>query len=94
VLDRAGEILKGSPTIKVELAGHTDPREINTREFPDNWKLSQARAEAVRVYLIDKFGIAPDRLTARGYADTQPVGPNDTEAGMAKNRRTEFRILE
>jgi outer membrane protein OmpA-like peptidoglycan-associated protein len=94
VLDRAGEILKGSPTIKVELAGHTDPREINTREFPDNWKLSQARADAVRTYLIDKFGVAPDRLTARGYADTQPVGPNDTEAGMAKNRRTEFRILE
>jgi outer membrane protein OmpA-like peptidoglycan-associated protein len=94
VLDRAGEILKGSPTIKVELAGHTDPREINTREFPDNWKLSQARAEAVMNYLITKFGIAPDRLTARGYADTQPVASNDTPAGMAKNRRTEFRILE
>ncbi len=94
VLDRAGEILKQSASIKVELAGHTDPREINTREFPDNWKLSQARADAVRKYLIDKFGIAPDRLTARGYADTQPVASNDNEEGMAKNRRTEFRILE
>jgi outer membrane protein OmpA-like peptidoglycan-associated protein len=94
VLDRAGTILKQSPTIKVELAGHTDPREINTREFPDNWKLSQARADAVRAYLIDKFGIEPERLTARGYADTQPVAPNTTEEGMAKNRRTEFRILE
>jgi len=94
VLDRAGEILRQSPTIKVELAGHTDPREINTREFPDNWKLSQARADAVRLYLIEKCGVGTERLTARGYADTQPIGPNDTEAGMAKNRRTEFRILE
>jgi flagellar motor protein MotB len=94
VLNRAGEILRQSATIKVELAGHTDPREINTREFPDNWKLSQARADAVRLYLVEKCGVATERLTARGYADTQPVGPNDTEAGMAKNRRTEFRILE
>jgi len=94
VLDRAGEILKQSPDIRVELAGHTDPREINTREFPDNWRLSQARAEAVRTHLIRKFGIAPERLVARGYADTQPVAPNNTEAGMARNRRTEFRILE
>lgn len=94
VLNRAGEILRQSPTIKVELAGHTDPREINTKDFPDNWKLSQARADAVRLYLIQKCGVAADRLTAHGYADTQPLGPNDTEAGMAKNRRTEFRILE
>ncbi len=94
VLNRAGEILRQSPTIKVELAGHTDPREINTKDFPDNWKLSQARADAVRLYLIEKCGVAADRLTAHGYADTQPLGPNDTEAGMAKNRRTEFRILE
>ncbi len=94
VLNRAGELLRQSSTIKVELAGHTDPREINTKEFPDNWKLSQARADAVRLYLIEKCGVAAERLTARGYADTQPLGPNDTEAGMAKNRRTEFRIQE
>lgn len=94
MLDRAGEILRNTPDIRVELAGHTDPREINTREFPSNWELSQARAEAVRQYLIDKFGIAPGRLTARGYADTQPVASNDTPEGMARNRRTEFRILE
>ncbi|MEO0080641.1 MAG: PorV/PorQ family protein [candidate division WOR-3 bacterium] len=94
VLDRAGKILLANPSIQVELAGHTDPREINTAQFPSNWELSQARAEAVRRYLIEKFHIAPERLVARGYADTQPIASNETEEGMAKNRRTEFRIIE
>ncbi len=93
-LDDAGRILLDNPDIIVELSGHTDPREINTTEFPSNWELSLARAEAVRKYLIEKFNIAPERLIARGYADTQPIAPNDTEEGMAKNRRTEFRIIE
>ncbi len=93
-LDEAGKILLDNPDIKVELSGHTDPREISTTEFPSNWELSLARAEAVRKYLIEKFSITPERLIARGYADTQPIAPNDTEEGMAKNRRTEFRIIE
>jgi outer membrane protein OmpA-like peptidoglycan-associated protein len=92
VLTRAGEILRANPGITVELAGHTDPREISTSQFPSNWELSQARAEAVRQYLITRWGIAPERLAAHGYADTQPIAPNNTAEGMAKNRRTEFRI--
>jgi outer membrane protein OmpA-like peptidoglycan-associated protein len=92
VLARAGEILRANPGITVELAGHTDPREISNSQFPSNWELSQARAEAVRQYLVVKWGIAPERLAAHGYADTQPVAPNNTVEGMAKNRRTEFRI--
>jgi outer membrane protein OmpA-like peptidoglycan-associated protein len=92
VLARAGEILKTNPGITVELAGHTDPRENATTGYPSNWELSQARAEAVRQYLVTKWGIAPERLTAHGYADTQPIAPNSTEEGMAQNRRTEFRI--
>ena len=92
VLTRAGEILKTNPGITVELAGHTDPREIATAQYPSNLELSQARADAVRQYLITKWGIAPERLVAHGYADTQPIAPNNTEDGMARNRRTEFRI--
>ena len=92
VLARAGEILRANPDITVELAGHTDPREIATTEYPSNWELSQARAEAVREYLVAKWGIAAERLAAHGYADTQPIAPNNTEEGMARNRRTEFRI--
>jgi outer membrane protein OmpA-like peptidoglycan-associated protein len=92
VLTRAGEMLKANPGIAVELAGHTDPREISTSQFPSNWELSQARAEAVKQYLVEKWGIAAERLTAHGYADTQPIAPNSTAEGMAQNRRTEFRI--
>lgn len=61
-------------------------------QFASNWELSQARAETVRQYLQVKWGIAAERLIAHGYADTQPLAPNNTEEGVARNRRTEFRI--
>jgi outer membrane protein OmpA-like peptidoglycan-associated protein len=93
-LEEAGKILVDNPGIQVELGGHTDPREINTPEFPSNWELSKGRAEAVRQYLMAKFKIDPKRLFARGYADTRPIAPNDSDEGMARNRRTEFVVLE
>ncbi len=91
-LSLAGRVLAEHPVITVEVAGHTDPREISTADYPSNWELSQARADAVRNWLVEKAGVAPGRLTARGYADSQPVAPNDTDEGMAQNRRVEFRI--
>lgn len=91
-LGSAAAILKANPGVKVEIAGHTDPREISTERYPSNWELSRARAEAVRTWLIDRHGVNPERLTANGYADTQPLATNDTEAGMATNRRVEFRV--
>ncbi|MEO0225358.1 MAG: PorV/PorQ family protein [candidate division WOR-3 bacterium] len=93
ILDYAGKILVENPEIVVELAGHTDNRRIRTKEFPSNLELSQARANAVRDYLINKFKIDPDRLIARGYGETRPIATNKTEAGRAQNRRTEFKVL-
>lgn len=93
VLDRAGRILFENPRVVVELAGHTDSRRIHTEEFPSNLELSQARAEAVRDYLLENYPIEPDRLIAKGYGATEPIASNDTEEGMAENRRTEFRVL-
>ncbi len=93
ILDHIGKILLDNPSIKVELSGHTDPRPIHTKEFKNNMELSQARAEAVRNYLIEKFKISPERLIAKGYGDTKPIAPNDTEEGMAMNRRVEFKVL-
>lgn len=93
ILDKIGKILIDNPFIKVEVSGHTDPRPIHTKEFKNNMELSQARAEVVRNYLIEKFNISPERLTAKGYGETQPIAPNDTEEGMAMNRRTEFKVL-
>jgi len=92
VLAHDGELLKANPDMTVELAGHTDPSETTSTEYPSGWELSQARAEAVKQYLVAKFGIAAERMTAHGYADTQPIASNDTEKGRAQNRRTEFRI--
>jgi outer membrane protein OmpA-like peptidoglycan-associated protein len=56
-------------------------------------KLSQARAQSVVDYLINK-GISKDRLVAKGYGELQPIETNDTEEGRQMNRRSEFKILE
>ncbi|HNE50500.1 MAG TPA: OmpA family protein, partial [Chitinophagales bacterium] len=57
-----------------------------------NQILSQNRAETVLQYLVQK-GIDKIRLTAKGYGETQPIAPNDTEENKAKNRRTEVKVL-
>ncbi len=82
------EILKLKPKMIIEISGHTD----NIGSPETNLKLSLERATAVRNYLI-QHGIAPTRLTAKGYGDTQAVETNDTDAGRAQNRRTEVRII-
>jgi outer membrane protein OmpA-like peptidoglycan-associated protein len=92
-LDHAGKILVDNPTLIVEIAGHTDNVKIKTPEFPNNQKLSQARANSVRDYLIKKFTINPDRLAAKGYGDLQPVVSNKTAEGKAQNRRVEFKVI-
>ena len=52
-----------------------------------NMKLSQRRAESVKKYLVEKFGIAESRISAVGYGESMPVAPNDTAEGRQKNRR-------
>ncbi len=87
-LDSLAAGLAGDPTLRVEIAGHTDDTGL-----PDtNERLSLARAEAVRQYLIGK-GIAGERLVARGYGQTRPVATNATPEGRAANRRVEVSRL-
>jgi outer membrane protein OmpA-like peptidoglycan-associated protein len=94
-LDRLVELLNRYPAMKIEIGGHTDSK--GNDEY--NLKLSQARAQAVVDYLINK-GISKDRLQAKGYGETKPIAPNqnpdgsDNEEGRQLNRRTEFKILE
>jgi OmpA-OmpF porin, OOP family len=76
------------PTLKIEIAGHTD--NIGNKE--NNQILSEERAIAVQKYLIQK-GIEKSRVLAKGYGDTQPVADNSLETGRKQNRRTEVRIL-
>ena len=79
-------ILRRHSDLKVEIAGHTDSK--GSHEYND--ALSQRRAEAVRRELV-LHGIAPERLTARGYGEREPVADNATDEGRAKNRRVELR---
>lgn len=87
-LDKVAELLQKNPTIKIEIAGHTD----NKGDKKYNQILSQKRAETVVNYLVQK-GIAKTRLVAKGYGDTVPLVANDTEENKAKNRRTELKVL-
>jgi outer membrane protein OmpA-like peptidoglycan-associated protein len=79
--------LKDNPKMKVAIHGHTD----NIGSPADNLKLSENRAKAVYDILI-KAGINATRLSFKGFGETKPVKPNDSEAGRAENRRTEFVI--
>jgi OOP family OmpA-OmpF porin len=88
-LDEVAKMLKADATLKVEVAGHTD----NTGAAAHNATLSKGRADAVVQALVTTYGIAATRLVAKGYGDTKPVAPNDTEPNRAKNRRVELRKL-
>lgn len=77
---------------QVRVTGHSDNRPIATLRFPSNWALSQARAEQVLQILAAKTG-QPQRFTAEGRSDTEPLAPNNTSEGRAKNRRVEITVL-
>ena len=88
LLDEVADILDHYPLIElVHIEGHTDSQ--GKDEY--NKKLSQARADEVRSYLIEK-GIEPERLVAIGYGEERPIDTNDTDEGRAKNRRVIFEI--
>ncbi len=78
---------------RVRIEGHTDNRPIHNAEFSDNWDLSTARAtELVRLLML-KYGFAPERLSAAGYAQYHPVSSNDTPESRAQNRRVDLVIV-
>jgi len=85
----AGVIAQASFPVTIE--GHTDNIPISTFRFPSNWELSAVRASSV-VRLFVESGVAPERLTAAGYADQRPVADNATEEGRSRNRRVAILI--
>lgn len=88
-LNKLISFLENNPGIKVEIGGHTD----NVGSDENNQKLSENRAKAVYTFLIEN-GIEKDRLSYKGYGETDPIESNETKEGRAKNRRTEFKIIE
>ena len=85
VLDNFAEFLNENPKLKVAINGHTD----NVGTPQSNLLLSDNRARAVFDYLGSK-AIEKSRLSYKGFGESVPVAPNDTEEGRAKNRRTVF----
>lgn len=75
-----------------QITGHTDNVPIKSARFPSNWELSTTRALTVARFLAQN-GVAETRLSAAGYADTQPVTSNDTPEGRAQNRRIEIVLM-
>jgi outer membrane protein OmpA-like peptidoglycan-associated protein len=89
LLDEVVTVMKEHPDIEhVRVGGHTD----STSTAEHNLKLSDERAASVKQYLVD-HGIAPARLSSKGYGQTRPIGDNKTEEGRAQNRRVEVHIL-
>ncbi len=74
---------------RVKVKGHTDSSPISSAMFPSNWELSAARAARV-VRLLVNNGVAPQYISAEGYAHYHPVATNDTARGRALNRRVEI----
>jgi type VI secretion system protein ImpK len=91
LLARIAEGLKATPGT-VLITGHTDNQPIRTLRYPSNWHLSQDRANAVKT-LLGESGIKPERMRAEGKADAEPVEPNATPAGRARNRRVEITLI-
>ncbi|MBX3321023.1 MAG: OmpA family protein [Nitrospira sp.] len=87
VLNRVATMLREDPTVAFEVGGHTD----NVGLEQANWVLSEQRAKTVVEYLISQ-GIAPERLTPKGYGASRPIVENVTDEGHWQNRRIEFSI--
>ena len=91
VVDKLAAAIGRLPN-KLAVEGHTDNVPISGR-YASNWELSTARATTVLRELIERHGIAAERLSAAGYADERPVAGNDTPEGRGANRRVELVVL-
>ena len=79
-------MLKDHPDLKLVIEGHTD----DVGAAASNLSLSEKRAEAVRRYLVETYGVDKDRLQAKGFGASKPTAGNDTPEGRQQNRRVEL----
>jgi len=91
LLDRIGDALTRGPlqTYVIQVIGHTDSAGSDAH----NLRLSQARALRVKQYLEEKCGVPAERLHVKGLGRSQPLSPNETGEGRAKNRRIELLVI-
>jgi outer membrane protein OmpA-like peptidoglycan-associated protein len=86
LLDEVGKLLNDDKNLKLSIEGHTD----NVGDKASNQKLSEARAAAVKDYLVKNAKVDAVRLTTKGFGDTKPIADNSTNEGKAQNRRVEL----
>ncbi|MFY7838981.1 MAG: OmpA family protein [Lacibacter sp.] len=86
-LNEVVKVLQQNPSLKLSIAAHADNQGTPER----NMMWSERRAKAVADYFMSK-GIGADRITFKGYGDTQPVASNNTAKGRAANRRVEMKV--
>jgi len=90
--DRVAILLR-TREYRLRIEGHTDDVPIHTTQFPSNWELSTSRATEIVRLLIVRNGFSPDRLSAGGFAEYQPLASNRTAEGRGINRRVDIVIL-
>lgn len=88
-LTEAGQALEKFADLRIEVGGHTDTRGASAY----NMRLSQARAESVRRYLLDHFNLRSENLLAKGYGETQPETQERNDEERLRNRRVELKVL-
>lgn len=86
-LDKLGAVLTDPKyqSRDIEIEGHTDS--VGSEAY--NMNLSERRARSVRQYLVNKFGIAPQRVVVHGHGEDRPIARNDSASGRRQNRRVE-----
>lgn len=93
LLRKIGSIISRT-TYPVRIEGHTDNVPIHTARYPSNWELSTARAVNVLRFFLTHYKIDKTRLSAVGFGEYQPLAPNTTPEGRARNRRVEIIFVE
>ena len=91
-LSKIAKILSDYKDFEVLVEGNTDDVPITRPNMRNNWDLSALRASSVVQVLQNDYGIAPNRLSAAGRGQYNPVATNDTELGRQRNRRTQIII--
>jgi len=98
ILDKVGQVIRNDASLKArdfQVAGHTDNKPLQGGIFRDNWGLSLMRAREVLLYLVSAKGgqLPPEHWSAAGFAETDPIAPNDSDVGRQKNRRCDIIVV-
>jgi chemotaxis protein MotB len=91
-LETVASFVQERPDLVLEVQGHTDDQPIRNTRYPSNWELSVDRATQVARALIG-LGVAPSRLSVKGFGEYRPLYANNRDENRLKNRRVEIQFI-